>query len=1137
MRKTSTRMAWLAVGLLFAPVVASAQEGGEPQLTPELRAMRAERQADRAKKRAERAQTEAKAVVDRLREGEKKSPEVVRLFGEVTRKADEASQYFDDAKEATGRVPSETIRETLERAFEDAREAQEGARLAKAKAKTDVDTAEHALATAQRAEGEAQKELDEAKAASNAAPQNESLKEMQRRAEGTLDGAKRMVTEKEADLIRQQTHAMDAEKALVKANSATPGAAEPLKRVFAAVREAEQATYDAEAAAAAAEEALKALLALEDKVSGGAPQLTPELRALRAERQADRAKTQAARAQKEAKTFVDRLREGEKKKTEVVRLIGEVNRKADEASQQFADAKEAAGRVPSEMIRESLERELETKKEAEALEDAKLTAQKANVDAAQRALRIAQAAEIVAKQALDAADAALRAASPKTKKNLTAQQKKAQVALGMAQAMVMGAAESLTSQQATATSAEKALNEAHSAVAKAKVRVTRAVHEGLAAAQEAERATQKAEAAATEAEDALKVLLAQPLPPEDKASDDASLSQLYPNSSEWPRDCRNLPPPELDDNYWRIVRSARRGSAKRWDRRQVFTVIYHGDTGTFERRLNYTYPWSIVRVCVSDQDYRLRYRLATASIEFKAPSPDILERFKEESALAGKPEVKDRGKGASDKTQLQDPETVIADNLTKLHDAFSLIEGEDKNKAAEKVLASIEARLSEIKEALDKLVNKAPAAPDSLKEKIYQQQRAIAEIDHVMREMTGDVPILAARARELHQKLKDQWDALVEVATGRPQRRVDTAILRARLGQDEELLKELLSKLEEERTKYEGAQKEHPNSNLQKALDLLNKTKASAQQAQDKLDARKRELETLAGEDRDDLPALRDALTVAGSLQNHLALVTHNVFYVLIEKDRQYDIILEKDRLRLVQRDLIQTHPGPAETDGKPAGQDTGNNKTTRSSEAPAVTPTPQKIAALEYEPLGGQGAKVTLQVRSLTYFRLNLGIVYSTLRQGQFTLTQNDTGSQVITRRGDQIILPLILLSHYWCGVDLREIQPYHRFRECGWKNLLPTFTVGIPLSRNPIENLFVGTLWQPVPGLAFTAGVHLGRTWVLQRGYVEGQPPPPPLGDQTFDITSVQDQRLRLGYFLGIAITDSIFVKAVSALAGLNN
>ena len=64
-----------------------------------------------------------------------------------------------------------------------------------------------------------------------------------------------------------------------------------------------------------------------------------------------------------------------------------------------------------------------------------------------------------------------------------------------------------------------------------------------------------------------------------------------------------------------------------------------------------------------------------------------------------------------------------------------------------------------------------------------------------------------------------------------------------------------------------------------------------------------------------------------------------------------------------------------------------------------------------------------------------------------------------------------------------------------------------------------------------------HCKRIWVLQRGYAEGQPPPPPLEGQSFDITSVRDQRLRLGYFLGIAITDSIFVKAVSALAGLNN
>jgi hypothetical protein len=438
--------------------------------------------------------------------------------------------------------------------------------------------------------------------------------------------------------------------------------------------------------------------------------------------------------------------------------------------------------------------------------------------------------------------------------------------------------------------------------------------------------------------------------------------------------------------------------------------------------------------------------------------------------------------------------------------------------------------------SLEELLRATPATPPDLKQRVYQQQAAIAVIDRIMREMTGDVPVLAERARELRKDLDRQWKNLMNVAKDRPERRLRSATLLAKLAEEQALLKQWTDRLQEAERKFtEKLGAAPPSDEAKAALQAFADQSARAQQLQDQLAARQRELQRLAGEDQDDALNLRDALTILGNLRDHFALVTHNVFYVLIEQDRRYEIAIEKDRLHLVQRDLVQTNPSPAGNPPQGTGEEAGGMAGATS--AAPTTSTPSKIAALEYEALRGQESRVTLQVRSMTYFRVNLGVVYSTLRQGQFSLTQNDAGAQVITRRGDQAILPLFLLSHYWCGVDLREIQPYHRFRECGWKNLLPTFTIGIPLSRNPIENLFVGTLWQPVPGLALTGGVHLGRTWVLQRGYVEGQPPPPPLEGQTFDVTSVQDQRLRLGYFLGIAITDSIFVKAVSALAGLNN
>ena len=148
----------------------------------------------------------------------------------------------------------------------------------------------------------------------------------------------------------------------------------------------------------------------------------------------------------------------------------------------------------------------------------------------------------------------------------------------------------------------------------------------------------------------------------------------------------------------------------------------------------------------------------------------------------------------------------------------------------------------------------------------------------------------------------------------------------------------------------------------------------------------------------------------------------------------------------------------------------------------------------------------------------------------------QPDAGAQVITHGNDAGILPIFVLSHYWCGADLREVQPYHRFGRCGWANtLLPTLAVGIPLSKDPTKNIFLGGMLQPVPGLALIGGMHVGQVSVLRHGYIDGQPPPLIQG-QAFDVSQAQENVTRLGYFVGVVVTDSIFVSLFSKLTGVN-
>lgn len=173
-----------------------------------------------------------------------------------------------------------------------------------------------------------------------------------------------------------------------------------------------------------------------------------------------------------------------------------------------------------------------------------------------------------------------------------------------------------------------------------------------------------------------------------------------------------------------------------------------------------------------------------------------------------------------------------------------------------------------------------------------------------------------------------------------------------------------------------------------------------------------------------------------------------------------------------------------------------------------------------------------TVQVRTLLYVRASLGLVWSSLQSPTYAVAQSptDAQSQVLVANEATEIVPLLILSHYWSGVDLREMQPWDKRRPGWWKNMFPTFAVGIPLSKSPLQNFFIGAQWQPVPGLSVIGGANLGKVNVLRDGYSVGGVVP-----TGFKAVDAVESDYRVGGFVGVAVMDSLFVKLILALTGV--
>lgn len=178
--------------------------------------------------------------------------------------------------------------------------------------------------------------------------------------------------------------------------------------------------------------------------------------------------------------------------------------------------------------------------------------------------------------------------------------------------------------------------------------------------------------------------------------------------------------------------------------------------------------------------------------------------------------------------------------------------------------------------------------------------------------------------------------------------------------------------------------------------------------------------------------------------------------------------------------------------------------------------------------------AKTKLEVRSLSYVRVAVGLGFTSLRNDTVS-EQRDAQGQAVLRTGhDEGIAGMILLSHYWHGVDEREIQPWSVPWDSGRSktslvNLIPSIAIGLPLTQqNTLQNFFFGLLFQPIPAVGLVFGGHVGRINQLRPEFSDGMQLPSKESGFRIDADTLEPVT-KMGWFLGVMVTDSIFAKLI--------
>jgi hypothetical protein len=172
-------------------------------------------------------------------------------------------------------------------------------------------------------------------------------------------------------------------------------------------------------------------------------------------------------------------------------------------------------------------------------------------------------------------------------------------------------------------------------------------------------------------------------------------------------------------------------------------------------------------------------------------------------------------------------------------------------------------------------------------------------------------------------------------------------------------------------------------------------------------------------------------------------------------------------------------------------------------------------------------------EVHSLSYFRVEPGFVFSALRRPSFSIGANDLGDRIVRLDDDglRVFHPAVLLSFYWCGVDLRY-SPFRRVchaHQDSWVGdvlpLLPTPAIGIPIDDTLIGgtgSIFLGGVINWFPYVSLGIGAHLGLNVRTLRGdFRVGDPVP----FASSDLDAVTERAVQASPYVSITIAGDAF------------
>ncbi len=171
--------------------------------------------------------------------------------------------------------------------------------------------------------------------------------------------------------------------------------------------------------------------------------------------------------------------------------------------------------------------------------------------------------------------------------------------------------------------------------------------------------------------------------------------------------------------------------------------------------------------------------------------------------------------------------------------------------------------------------------------------------------------------------------------------------------------------------------------------------------------------------------------------------------------------------------------------------------------------------------------------VHGTTWLRIEPGLAFSPLRQPRYSVGQDGFGESVIRldTPNYQVAFPAIFASFHYCGVDT-QLAPWEQ--RCPdstmqWVNLfVPAPTIGVTISQDGTPDLFLGGLWNLLPGLGIAVGAHIGIEVPQLRPEFRVGDPVGTSGIESFTTTGTEAT-----WFVSVTVTEEVLARLSASSA----